>query len=87
MVERSILTPFPGSTDINDININAWEDITLTYSNGRMQHWLERIKSITKPLKLDWDGKVRRTSVKISDEAKIDFVKYYFITSNNITVI
>ena len=51
------------------------------------QTLVERIKSITKPLKLDWGGKVRRTSVRISDEAKKDFVKFYFITSNNITVI
>ena len=48
---------------------------------------VERIKSITKPLKLDWGGKVRRTSVRISDEAKKDFGKFYFITSNNITVV
>ena len=48
---------------------------------------VERIKSITKPLKLDWDGKVHRTSVRISDEAKKDFSKFYFVTSNNITVI
>ena len=47
----------------------------------------ERIKSMTKTLKLDWSGKMRRTSVRISDEAKKDFVKFYFITSNNITVI
>ncbi len=51
------------------------------------QTLVERMKSITKPLKLDWGGKVRRTSVRISDEAKKDFVKFYFITSNNITVI
>ena len=48
---------------------------------------VERIKSITKPLKLDWDGKKHRTSVRISDEAKKDFSKFYFVTSNNITVI
>ena len=42
------------------------------------QTLIERIKSITKPLKLDWGGKVRRTSVRISDEAKKDFVKFYF---------
>ena len=48
---------------------------------------VEKMKSITKPLKLDWGGKVRRTSVRISDEAKKDFSKFYFATSNNITVI
>ena len=48
---------------------------------------VERIKSITKPLKLDFNGKVRRTSVRISDKAKKDLVNFYFIDSNNITVI
>lgn len=48
---------------------------------------VERIKSITKPLKLDWDGKVRRTSVRISNEAKKDFGNFYFSTSNGITIL
>ena len=37
MVEYSILTPFLVSPDIDEININAWDDITLTYSDGRME--------------------------------------------------
>lgn len=48
---------------------------------------VERIKSLTKPLKLAFDGKARRTSVRISERAKTDFEKFYFITSNSITVI
>ena len=48
---------------------------------------VERIKSITKPLKLDFNGKIRRTSVRISDKAKKDLVNFYFIDSNNITVV
>ncbi len=48
---------------------------------------VERIKSITKPLKLDFNGKIRRTSVRISDEAKKDFGNFYFVTSNNITAL
>lgn len=48
---------------------------------------VERIKSIAKPLKLDFKGKIRRTSVRISEEAKKDFVNFYFISSNNITVL
>ena len=51
------------------------------------QTLVERIKSITKPLKLDVNGKVHRTSVRISEEAKKDFDKYYFIASNHISVI
>ena len=48
---------------------------------------VERIKSITKPLKLEWNGKLRRSTVRISDHAKTDFCNFYFITSNKITVI
>ena len=48
---------------------------------------VEKMKSITKPLKLDFNGKVYRTSVRISDAAKKDFVNFYFIASNSITVI
>ena len=48
---------------------------------------VERIKSITKPLKLEWDGKTRRTAVRISDKAKNDFDKFYFITLFNITIV
>lgn len=36
MVEYSILTPFLGSAELDEINVNAWDDITLTYSDGRM---------------------------------------------------
>lgn len=48
---------------------------------------VERIKSITTLLKLDWGGKIRCTSVRISDEAKKDFVNFYFIASNSVTVV
>lgn len=48
---------------------------------------VNRIKSITKPLKLNFRDKVKRTSVRISNEAKKYFCNFYFITSNNITVI
>lgn len=37
MVEYSILTPFLGASDLDEININAWDDITLTYSDGSMK--------------------------------------------------
>lgn len=36
MGEYSILTPFLGSAELDEINVNAWDDITLTYSDGRM---------------------------------------------------
>lgn len=48
---------------------------------------VERIRSVTKPLKLDFNGKIRRTSVRISDEAKKDLENFHFITSNNVIII
>lgn len=45
MVEYSILTPFLVSPDIDEININAWDDITLTYSDGRMEKLEEHFRS------------------------------------------
>jgi hypothetical protein len=45
---------------------------------------VKRIKSITQLLKLDFGGKLRRTSVRISAEAKKDFSNFYFATSNSI---
>lgn len=45
MVEYSILTPFLVSPDIDEININAWDDITLTYSDGRMKKLEEHFRS------------------------------------------
>lgn len=45
MVEYSILTPFLVSPDIDEVNINAWDDITLTYSDGRMEKLEEHFRS------------------------------------------
>lgn len=37
MVEYSVLTPYFGSPDLDEININSWDDIVLTWSDGRME--------------------------------------------------
>ena len=36
MAEYSILTPFLGKDNIEEININAWNDIAVTYTNGKI---------------------------------------------------
>lgn len=36
MAEYSILTPFLGKENIEEININSWEDIAITYTNGKI---------------------------------------------------
>lgn len=36
MAEYSILTPFLGKDNVEEININAWDDIAVTYTNGKI---------------------------------------------------
>lgn len=36
MAEYSILTPFLSKDNIEEININAWDDIAVTYTNGKI---------------------------------------------------
>lgn len=48
---------------------------------------ISHIKAMTKPLKLDWNGKIRRTAVRVSPEAKKDLENFYFITANNIDIL
>lgn len=45
MVEYSILTPFLGSPDLDEINVNSWDDVTLTYSDGHMEKLEEHFHS------------------------------------------
>ena len=34
MAEYSVLTPFLGSSELEEINVNGWDDIALTYLDG-----------------------------------------------------
>ena len=37
MAEYSILTPYLNRDDIEEININSWDDVALTYTDGRIE--------------------------------------------------
>ena len=37
MVEYSVLTPYLGSPDIDEINVNSWDDIVITWSDGHLE--------------------------------------------------
>lgn len=50
-------------------------------------HLISRLRAITKPLTLEWNGKIRRTAVRVSPEAKKDLENFYFITSNSVTIL
>lgn len=45
MAEYSILTPFLGKDNIEEININAWDDIAVTYTNGKIVKLKEHFHS------------------------------------------
>ena len=44
MVEYSILTPYLGHPDLDEININSWDDITLNWSDGRIEKLKEHFR-------------------------------------------
>ncbi len=44
MAEYSILTPYLGANYLDEINVNSWDDIKLTYSDGRMEKLEEHFK-------------------------------------------
>ena len=37
MAEYSILTPLLGRDDLEEINVNAWDDVAVTYTDGRIE--------------------------------------------------
>lgn len=45
MAEYSVLTPYLGQSNIEEINVNAWDDIAVTYTNGRIVKLQERFNS------------------------------------------
>ena len=67
------LKGFAYSTDFDDFE---------TYESLRT-----KIKMVTKPLKLESNGRIRRTSVRISNSAKEDFANFYFVANNGISVL
>ena len=45
MAEYSILTPFLGSSELEEINVNGWDDIALTYLDGSIRKLDEHFHS------------------------------------------
>lgn len=45
LAEYSILTPYLGSEDLEEINVNAWNDIALTYHDGHIEKTKEHFHS------------------------------------------
>ena len=73
MVEYSILTPFLGASDLDEININAWDDITLTYSddsiNSRLERLFEQIANASADLSCFEDSIIRQLIAQIRVES------------------
>lgn len=47
MAEYSMLTPFLGRDNVEEININAWNDVAITYTNGKIEKVKEHFYSPT----------------------------------------
>ena len=45
MAEYSLLTPYLGRDEIEEININGWNDIAITYTNGKIEKTKEHFFS------------------------------------------
>ena len=45
MAEYSVLTPYLGRENVEEINVNAWDDIAITYTNGKIQKLKEHFFS------------------------------------------
>lgn len=41
MAQHSILTPFLGREDVEEINVNSWDDVSITYTDGRTEKLAE----------------------------------------------
>ena len=45
MAEFSILTPYLFASDVEEINVNSWKDVKITYSDGRVVPSREKFQS------------------------------------------
>ncbi len=45
MAEYSVITPFLNREDVEEINVNCWNDIAITYSDGRIEKLQEHFRS------------------------------------------
>ena len=45
MAEYSVLTPFLGKDNVEEINVNAWNDIAVTFTNGKIKKLREHFLS------------------------------------------
>lgn len=45
MAEYAVITPFLNRDDVEEINVNAWNNIVITYTDGRMEHLPEHFYS------------------------------------------
>lgn len=61
MVEYSILTPFLGNPDLDEINVNSWDDIVLTWSDGRMEKLEEHFHTPEHAVDISPDRHIQQT--------------------------
>ena len=80
---------FPAKIEYPAPNDKHGQGIVLNTELDDFEGWqylLSKIKSITKPLTPELNGRVHRTAVRVSAEARKDLRNFYFITSNGIVL-
>ncbi|MCL2050851.1 MAG: CpaF/VirB11 family protein [Lachnospiraceae bacterium] len=68
MREESVLTPFLRRKDVEEINVNSWDDIKITYSDGRTERLGEKFFSPAHAS--DVISRILQKSNMIFDESK-----------------
>lgn len=81
---------YPTKVEYNEENVKHAKGITDSTDFDDFHTYMvlsSEIKKITKPLKLEINGRIRRTTIRISDEAKKDIDNFYFFTSDGIQIL
>lgn len=85
MVEYSFLTPYMQREDVDEININAWDDVVVSYSNGISEkirsfyspgHALDVIRKMLNESRGTLDDAVPYAEGQLPNNARIAAMKY-----------
>lgn len=85
MVEFSFLTPYMDREDVNEININAWDDVVISYASGETEkirsfysplHALDVVKKMLQESRATLDNAVPYAEGQLPNNARITAMMY-----------
>lgn len=80
MVEYSFLTPYMNRDDVEEININAWNDVAISYTNGTIEkirhfysptHALDVVKKMLDKSRMTLDNAMPKAEGQLPNNARI----------------